>query len=168
MKKSCISGKLPLVMFATAWLACAGCGASQSAYTAPPGDSGAAARSDSKSNIVGVYQGTTRAYCMHTLPSRCNAVQDVTITLVENDDSKIGGSYRCSYGNMNCYHMNESGKVILTSVEGSRLNVRVLMPDGTSCIYTGRNVSGDINGGYSCFAGGSLIEQGMWLAKKEY
>ena len=141
-----------------------------SAATAQPAAPAAATDSGSKSNsdIVGVYQGTTRAYCIHTVPSRCNAVQDVTITLTEDGNSKIGGSYRCAYGNMVCYNLNQTGKVMEAAVNGSRLTIRVLMPDGTSCIFSGPNNDGNINGGYSCYTGGSLLEQGMWRAKKAY
>jgi hypothetical protein len=170
------------IIFALLALASAGCGASHpadNAYTAAPAvaaqpAAAPAASTDSaqgkkpESGMVGVYEGTTRAYCIHTIPSRCNAVQDVTITLTEQENSKIGGSYRCAYGNMVCYNLNETGKVIDASVNGARLNVRVLMPDGTSCIFTGLNNAGNINGGYTCYAGGALLEQGMWRAKQKY
>ena len=90
----------------------------QSSYSAAPAEaapattaaaSTSAAKADS--GILGVWDGTTLATCSRSLPSRCNAQQMVSITLIEGDDSKIGGYYKCSYGNMDCYHLNETGKV---------------------------------------------------------
>ena len=164
------------LIFALPAFANLGCGAShrdESAYAAPPPAAAVASADVAQgkklpSDLVGVYEGTTRAYCINTIPSRCNAVQDVTITLVETGDSKIGGSYKCAYGNMICYHLNETGKVLNAAINGSRLSMRVMMPDGTSCMFTGMNKDGNINGGYTCYTGGSILEQGIWRAKQKY
>jgi hypothetical protein len=69
---------------------------------------------------------------------------------------------------MDCYHANETGKVIGVSLTGARINIRIIMPDATSCIFTGRNVNQTIDGGYTCYQGGSLIEQGSWRARRSY
>lgn len=178
MNSLSIFGKaLPLALvLALVSLANGGCGArhateanyGNASAAAAQSPAPASAASGSDADILGVYQGTTRAYCIHTIPSRCNAVQDVTITLTQDGDSKIRGSYRCAYGNMVCYNLNQTGKVMKATVNGSRLMIRVLMPDGTSCIFSGPNNDGNINGGYSCYTGGSLLEQGVWRAKKAY
>jgi hypothetical protein len=42
---------------------------------------------------------------------------------------KITGRYFCSYGNMDCYHANDTHRVAGISISGSRLNVRVIMAD---------------------------------------
>jgi hypothetical protein len=164
-------GRTPFaaIVVSLAALACCGC-AGQTTETAynPPAHPVVPTISTPNSDIVGVYQGTTRAYCLHVTPGRCNAVQEVTITLTEDADSKIRGSYRCAYGNKVCYHLNETGKVVDASINGARLSARVMMPDGSSCLFSGFNNEGNINGGYSCYQGGSLIEQGIWRAKKEY
>jgi hypothetical protein len=39
---------------------------------------------------------------------------------------------------------------------------------GASCIFSGRNVEQNINGGYTCYQGGSPIEQGSWRARRSY
>ncbi len=139
----------------------------QSAVTvATPQNSGGA---DAK-NVSGVWQGTTLATCatfVH-LPSRCNAEQKVTITLLEAPGGGFTGRYSCAYGNMDCYDANYTGKVIEAEVNGPRLSIRVMMPDGTSCIYTGFNTDQMINGGYTCYQGGGLIEQGSWQAHRSY
>lgn len=139
-----------------------------SAASAPAAQ--AASSSDAESGFGGVWQGTTLASCaaFAHLPSRCNAEQKVTITLLEGADGKFSGRYSCAYGNMDCYHENTTGKVIGVTITGARMSIRVIMPDATSCIYTGLDVNQSINGGYTCYQGGGLIEQGSWLARRSY
>src|ERR1700687_4999209 len=91
---------------------------------------------------------------------RCNAEQKVAITVIQ--DSKLTGYYRCAYGTLNCLHMNETGKVVHASLNQSRVTIRVAMPDGTSCLYSGLIKNDAVRGGYSCYAGGATIEQGSW------
>jgi hypothetical protein len=124
----------------------------------------------SESGVTGIWQGSTLADCGVTssFPSRCNAEQKVTITLMQGPNSKISGRYTCSYGNIDCYDDNKTGKVIGVSTSGTRMTVRVIMSDGTSCIFTGRNVDQTINGGYSCYGGGALVEEGSWRAARSY
>lgn len=122
-------------------------------------------------NLVGVWEGTTRASCRAPMPfpDRCNALQEVTMTLLRNPNGKLSGHYRCAYGNMNCFHMNESGKIVDASLNGPQVTMRVMMPDGTSCLFTGRtSESNDVNGGYTCYSGGARLEQGSWRAKRSY
>lgn len=120
--------------------------------------------------LIGVWEGTTRALCQGTpFPERCNAQQVVRMTLIRGDRSKLTGHYQCSYGNMDCFHMNETGKIVDASLNGAQVMMRVMMPDGTSCTYTGRtNENNEVDGGYSCLSGGALLEQGTWHAKKSY
>ena len=117
-----------------------GCGASRSteSYSSQPGGSSTAAAmpggqtseaqaqtpaSPQQSDFAGVWQGTTVANCggNSPFPSRCNAQQNVTITLIEGPKSNLTGNYRCTYGNMDCYHANETGKVIAVSLNGARV-----------------------------------------------
>ncbi|MGA2411166.1 MAG: hypothetical protein ABSG46_12355 [Candidatus Binataceae bacterium] len=124
---------------------------------------------DTPKDVLGVWQGTSLANCQTSLPNRCNAQQLITISLLPpGDNGKIGGYYRCAYGNLNCFNMNTTGKVALVTVNRSLLSVLVMMPDGTSCRYQGRIVDDAINGGYSCSSGGSQFEQGTWRSRREY
>jgi hypothetical protein len=114
---------------------------------------------DSESMFAGVWQGSTLADCgvSSSFPSRCNAEQNVSMRLVQGPNSKITGRYTYSYRNIDCYHLNETGKVIDVSINCARMNIRVIMPDATSCIFTGLNLDQAINGGYTCYQGGALI-----------
>src|SRR5690242_12511828 len=154
-----------------------GCASSNSdTYSSGPNDSSAAnapamqSATDTESGISGVWQGTTLATCaaFAHLPSRCNAEQKVTITLLQGQNAKFSGRYTCAYGNMDCYDANYTGKVIEAGVVGKRMNIRVMIPDATSCIFTGMNVNQTVNGGYTCYQGGGLIEQGSWQARRSY
>src|SRR6266852_1999960 len=115
------------------------------------------------------WEGTTRASCgVMTIRSRCNAEQNVSITFVQGENSKIGGFYKCSYGNLNCYNMDTTGKVANATVNGTQISMLVIMPDATSCRFSGRNDSGNVIGDYSCYRGGGSFEQGTWRARRSY
>jgi len=121
------------------------------------------------SKLLGTWQGTTLASCAFgVLPGRCNAQQKVTITVMEGSGSKLTGFYRCAYGTQNCLNMNESGKVIEATATGNRITLRVIVTDGSSYIFTGY-VNGDtVNGGYTVYSGGALLERGTWVARRSY
>jgi hypothetical protein len=152
-----------------------GCGGSDT-YSRQPDNAAAsapaaeAAGDDAAAGLAGVWQGTTLSSCASFahLPSRCDAEQKVTITLLEGPGAKFTGRYTCQYGNMDCYDANYTGKVMDVRTAGQRMTIRVIMPDGTSCMFTGINENQSVNGGYSCYAGGGLIEQGAWRARRSY
>jgi hypothetical protein len=121
-------------------------------------------------STVGVWEGLTLADCPLSAPNRCNAENKVSITLLQGD-SGLRGFYTCGYATMDCLGQNETGKVVTATLNGGQLTTRVQMPDGTSCIYTGRTVGtggNKINGGYSCYAGGAMIESGSWRGTRSY
>jgi hypothetical protein len=169
-------------LIAIAGLALGGCatgGAGEVGYVAPPSVSNATPAGDAtrapaagkqapENKVVGVWVGESQADCNTSAANRCNARQEIRITLIEGE-SGLTGYYRCAYGTMNCYNMNETGKIVRATLSGNQMTARVQMPDGTSCIYTGRTVSGNgVNGGYSCYGGGSLIESGTWKGRRSY
>jgi len=119
-------------------------------------------------NTVGVWEGTTVASCGMSLPNRCDAEELVTITLLQGEGSKLTGYYKCSYGNRDCYNMNETGKVMTASQNGSLLSIMVTMPDASTCRFNGRIENGAVNGGYTCYNGAALLEQGSWRARRSY
>jgi len=99
--------------------------------------------------------------------TRCGAQQKVTLTLLKGA-SGTTGYYRCAYGNADCYDMNDTGKILDVKLDGSRMTARIMMPDATSCLYTGLITGNNLNGGYSCYGGGALIENGSWRAQRSY
>jgi hypothetical protein len=116
--------------------------------------------------VLGTWEGTTLARCPGSAPGRCNAQQKISITLREDNNSTIAGSYTCAYGNQNCLRQNDSGTVTDVRLAGSRITFRVIMTDGTSCIFNGSVANNTISGGYSCYSGGLLLEQGGWSAHR--
>jgi hypothetical protein len=116
--------------------------------------------------VLGMWEGTTIARCPGSRPGRCNAQQKISITLQESNNSKIAGSYTCAYGNQTCLRQNNTGTVAAVRLADSRITFRVFMPDGTSCIYNGNVANNAISGGYSCYGGGGLLEQGSWTAHR--
>ena len=154
----------------------AGCatGAGEVGYVAPPRVSAPAASNSSLSPspnkvgaVVGVWEGISRADCSTSASNRCNAQQKIGLTMIEGE-SGLSGYYRCGYETMNCYDMNETGKIVRATLNGGQMTARVQMPDGTSCLYTGRTAGNGIIGGYSCYGGGALIESGQWQGKRSY
>jgi hypothetical protein len=154
----------------------AGCasggGAGEAGYVTVPQSThseGAPAQVDpgKAGTVVGVWNGLTLANCSTSPSNRCNAQQKVTLTMIETDKG-LRGYYRCAYGTLNCYNMNETGKIVDAKLSGAQFTARVQMPDGTSCLYTGRTAGNDVNGGYTCYGGGSLIESGSWQGHRSY
>src|SRR5271156_2266230 len=88
--------------------------------------------------VTSHWAGTTKAGCAARVSdsSRCSAVQNITLTLVQ-EGSKILGSYTCAYGNQNCRGMQEVGKIIDGSLHDDLLEFTVLTPDGSTCRYMG-------------------------------
>ena len=142
-------------------------GYAASASPAPPPASGAQSPAPGNNKVVGVWDGTTLADCNTSSADRCNAQEDVTITLVQGEKG-LTGFYRCSYKTMDCLGQNQTGNIVKASMSGDQVTTRVAMPDGTSCIYTGHTNDSQLSGGYSCYGGGALIESGSWHAKRQY
>jgi len=150
----------------------AGNGAGEVGYVAPPESThaeGAPTQVEpgKAGSVVGVWNGLTLANCSTSPSDRCNAQQKITLTMIETDQG-VRGYYRCAYGTLNCYNMNETGKIVDAKLSGAQFTARVQMLDGTSCVYTGRTAGNDVKGGYSCYGGGALIESGTWQGRRSY
>lgn len=120
--------------------------------------------------VTGVWHGESRANCnvvMMADVTRCGAVNAITFTLIQ-DRAKVSGYYRCAYGNMDCRNLNETGRVAAGSMSKRLLRMRVMMPDGSDCLFHGWPSGDAIRGSYSCLQGGGLVEQGLWSARRSY
>jgi hypothetical protein len=118
-------------------------------------------------NITGNWQGTSITACgvMLLEQGRCNAVQNISFSLFQ-DGTAISGIYRCSIGTMICRNMNDGGQVVSSTLEGSLGRLRVELPDGSTCIFNGNFKSETVAGGFGCYQGGGLLEQGSWRATR--
>ncbi len=99
--------------------------------------------------------------------TRCGAVNYITFTLFQHG-SEVTGSYKCAYGNLNCRNMNDTGRVVNAKMGNTLLTMLVMLPDGSSCRFSGQPKGDSIHGGYSCAQGGARIEQGIWKAQRSY
>jgi hypothetical protein len=146
-----VSGPIVGALVAAALSICAVAARAQESKQDPPG-------------VTGVWQGKSSARCAMTSDrTRCGAVNDITFTMVQRG-SKVTGSYKCAYGNMNCRNMNNTGEIIDGTME-KLLTLRVMMPDGSSCRFSGQPSGDSIKGGYRC-KGAPRAEQGTWEARR--
>lgn len=123
----------------------------------------------STGSLQGVWSGTTTAACLSWVPNytRCDAMNNVTFTIL-GKDSATNGYYKCSTGNEDCRDANETGKIADVTSHDNYVSFRVLLPDGSSCMYDAWRTGNTLAGGYTCFVGGHLVEQGHWRAKRSY
>ena len=81
-------------------------------------------------------------------------------------DRSNASDYTCAYGNKICRDggMDTKGKIVSGKVASNQVRISVLIPnDLSNCYYNGMIMSPDsIRGGYSCYQGGGLLEEGNW------
>ena len=120
-------------------------------------------------NVTGTWQGNTVTSCGKMLyeQGRCGAVERITFTLFQ-DGADVKGTYRCAFGTMVCRNMNDSGRVVSSSVSGSLARLRVMLPDGSSCMFDGHFKHESAAGNFLCYQGGGLLEQGRWKVARLY
>jgi hypothetical protein len=149
-------GQLFLIVIS---LLCFGC--------AWPGTNRAPMISDTK--IAGIWSGNSVASCsrLYTRSNRCNAEQKITLWIV-GSKSGLAGHYSCSYGNSVCRDGNEFGQIVAVTKTSDLTRIRVELPDGTSCLYSGIFQATAVRGAYECFAGAGVIEQGSWSASRQF
>jgi hypothetical protein len=123
----------------------------------------------STADLEGVWNGTTAAACLSWIPNytRCDAVNNVTFTILRKG-SAISGYYKCSTGNEDCRDANETGRVTDVMSHDNYVWFRVMLPDGSSCMYDARRTGNTMAGGYTCFVSARLVEQGHWQVKRSY
>ena len=96
----------------------------------------------------------------------------VKITLqIFQQDSTLSGHYTCAMGTMVCRDSNNTGNIAAGTVRASSIGMRIMMPDGSSCLFNGRPASDNPNrltGSYFCMQGGGYIEQGRFEVERSY
>jgi len=139
------------------------------AQASPAAESGATG----DSGFTGLWEGTSTATCMPLQPdiTRCNAVQKITLQMFQQG-SKLTGHYGCAFGNMVCRDSNTTGTIADGKVREGGVGMRVMMPDGSSCLFNGRpsqsNGQNQLTGSYFCMQGGGYIEQGRFQVERNY
>jgi hypothetical protein len=120
------------------------------------------------SSASGRWAGATKARCgtFTTDHSRCNAVQNITLDLVQNAD-KVSGTYTCAYGNQNCRGMQEEGSISQGSIKGNQLALTTMTPERSTCRFSGIIENNAGKGTYYCKGGSQRDERGTWRIKRE-
>jgi hypothetical protein len=118
--------------------------------------------------VTGYWEGTSTSRCVQIMSEqmgRCSAVEKIDFTFVQQG-SAITGFFRCEGGYQGC--LGDTGKIYHGELNASGVAMRVMMEGGASCMFTGRRSAEAIDGGYSCYEGGGLVEQGQWQARRQY
>jgi hypothetical protein len=120
-------------------------------------------------DVTGTWEGSSITSCgvMLLEQRRCAAMERITFTLFQ-DGSDVNGTYHCAFGNMICREQDDSGRVAASSVTGSLARLRVLLPDGSSCMFDGHFGAESGEGHFICYQGGGLVEQGIWKVARLY
>jgi len=146
---------------------------------APPEASSASSANSSAASeqgYTGLWDGTSRASCLPFQPdiTRCNAVQKITLRMFQ-EGSRITGQYTCATGNMDCRDTNTTGTIADGQVRDGGAALRVMLPDGSSCLFNGRPSPGNmpapavkLTGTYLCMQGGGFIERGSFQVERAY
>jgi hypothetical protein len=127
---------------------------------------------DAAQSLAGLWEGTSTSVCMPMQPdiSRCNAVQKITLQIFQ-DGSKLTGYYTCAFGNTVCRDTNTTGKIGAGTARQGGLALRVMLPDGSSCLYNGRLAQhnpNEMRGSYFCMQGGGYLERGSFQVQRSY
>lgn len=146
-------------------LECAATGVRGCATAAPP--PAAAVAGAPGVNLSGVWRGQSIlipcGWAAHS-ESICNAMNVITFTLTQSG-SEVSGRYACFFGNYICRHdgVDDAGYIASGHVDGHHLLMRVMIPaDVSSCMFYGIFSAKRISGRYSCYEGGSIVEEGDW------
>jgi hypothetical protein len=102
----------------------------------------------------------------HHLPRSC----EHRVHLVSGGSGSVedAGFYSCTTGTVRCRNRLENGAIPYIEINGRRLWLRVMLADGSSCLFTSRYGRGKMAGGYECLQGAGLVEQGQWWIERSY
>ncbi|MFZ1119248.1 MAG: hypothetical protein WAN81_03375 [Candidatus Binataceae bacterium] len=143
-----------------------------SAEPAAQAASGVESGAAQEQGYTGLWEGTSISSCMPLSPEarRCNAVVKITLQMFQQG-SAVTGHYTCATGTMVCRDSNSSGTIADGKVREGNVGMRVMMPDGSSCLFNGRpsqDKQNKLTGTYFCMQGGGYIEQGRFDVERSY
>lgn len=145
--------------------------AAQACAVAPQGETSSASssRTPLDAEVAGLWEGTAISGCdfVQMERTRCHAVVNIALTMTQQG-STVGGSYRCRTGTMMCRKFNDTGEIAYGAVHQGGLSLRVMLPDGSSCIFESKRSGDRMVGGYICLQGGAILERGQWEVERIY
>jgi hypothetical protein len=150
-------------LFITAMLGCSTVDAPETIADAE--ESGAAAQFEY--SLTGVWRGWSACRSGRS-GFNCRGTRNITFSILPMPPSRMKGVYRCAAGTVSCRNRLEIGKIARLDINGRRLWLRVMLGDGSSCLFTSRLASARLGGGYECLQGAALIEQGSWWVERSY
>jgi hypothetical protein len=120
-------------------------------------------------NLEGVWNGLSVNDCspVQVDPSRCRAVEQISLTLLHHD-KRSWGFYGCAPGNAPCYDTVSRGEVKYLQLKGRMVWFRVMRDDHSSCLFNTIPTANRMNGQFWCFEGDALIERGLWQVERSY
>jgi hypothetical protein len=117
--------------------------------------------------LTGVWEGGS-ACRPGRYSSNCYGIRNIAFTFAVLEGSSAAGFYRCATGTVSCRNRLETGPIVRTDWKGKRLWLRVMLGDGSSCLFTSILGHDKLAGGYECLQGAALVEQGRWWAERSY
>ncbi len=120
--------------------------------------------------VTGVWEGTSITECtpLQAEPERCHAIVNITLTMIQESET-VTGFYRCATGTMLCRNLDEAGAIKDGAMrQGGLLAFRVMLHDGSSCLFSGVPWQDRVTGTYLCLQGGGFMERGHWQAQRSY
>ena len=118
-------------------------------------------------DLIGVWKGGSLCRWSR-IGTSCRGVVNIAFTLFPATRSKMTGFYSCETGTVGCRNRLENGAIANIEMNGKRLWLRVMLGDGSSCLFTSRSGRDRMAGGYECLQGAGLVEQGRWCIERSY
>lgn len=154
---------LVLTLIAASW----GCTAAVNPASSSSELSERSSESASLDDLIGVWKGGS--FCRWSrIGTSCRGGVNIAFTLFPAVRSKMRGFYSCENGTIGCRNSLESGTIAAVEMNGKRLWLRVMLGDGSSCLFTSRFGHDRMAGGYECLQGAGLVEQGRWWIERSY
>jgi hypothetical protein len=123
--------------------------------------------SSSLDDLIGVWKGGSLCRWSR-ISSSCRGAVNIAFTLFPATRSKVTGFYTCETGTVSCRNGLQNGPIANIEVNGKRIWLRVMLGDGSSCLFTSRSGLDRMAGGYECLQGAGLVEQGHWWIERSY
>jgi hypothetical protein len=145
----------------------------QACGVAAPTNSGplVASESPGKYDLSGVWTGISITGCTPLRmngPWRCGARADIMLTFIREDTAAITGVFASDRGGAGDA-FQETGRIVEAPESGStRLWLRVIMHDHSSCLFTSKLRREEMKGSYLCFREGISFERGRWAVRRSY